>query len=72
MNHSGPRGQSDGTYSQNSAQPERSRQGAEAAPSQEQRGADPWLAPSVMNPARQRPEDKALSDICSESGRTFV
>ena len=33
VNHSGAQGQSNGTYSQNSAQPERSRQGAEAAAS---------------------------------------
>ena len=46
----GPRGQSNGTYSQNSAQPERSRQGAEAAPSQEQRRSEPKAGPICDEP----------------------
>ena len=49
----GPRGQSNGTYSQNSAQPERSRQGAEAAPSQEQRRSEPKAGPICDEPPPQ-------------------
>lgn len=71
MNHSGAQGQSNETYSQNSAQPERNSQGAQAAPSQEQHRAEPTAGPVCDEPPRQRPEDEALSDTCSESGQTL-
>ena len=71
----GPRGQSNGTYSQNSAQPERSRQGAEAAPSQEQRRSEPKAGPICDEPPPAPPgRGQKMSYylvFVPESGRTL-